>query len=46
MSIWLMNHQKLYNLYMSEKKEYKRLRASHIVPILEKAGILPEAESF
>ena len=46
MSIWLMNHQKLYNLYMSEKKEYKRLRASHIVPILEKAGILPEAERF
>ena len=46
MSIWLMNNQKLYDLYMSEKKENKRLRASHIVPILEKAGILPEGENF
>ena len=46
MSIWLMNHQQLYDLYMSEKKENNRLRASHIVPILEKAGILPEGESF
>ena len=46
MSIWLMNHQQLYDLYMSEKKENKRLRASHIVPILEKAGILPEGENF
>lgn len=46
MRVWLMNNQKLYDLYMSEKKENKRLRASHIVPILEKAGILPEGESF
>lgn len=46
MGIWLINHQELYDLYMSEKKENKRLRASHIVPILEKAGILPEGENF
>ena len=46
MRIWLINNQKLYDLYMSEKKENKRLRASHIVPILEKAGILPDVECF
>lgn len=46
MRIWLINNQKLYDLYMSEKKENKRLRASHIVPILEKAGILPDDECF
>lgn len=46
MRVWLINNQKLYDLYMSEKKENKRLRASHIVPILEKAGILPDGECF
>ena len=46
MGLWLINQQDLYNLYMSEKKESKRIRASHIVPILEQAGILPEGKSF
>ena len=44
MAILLLNHDDLYNEYKAEKKSSKRLRASHILPILVKAGIIPEEE--
>ena len=44
MAALLLNHDELYNEYKSEKNSSKRLRASHILPILTKAGIIPEDE--
>lgn len=44
MSALLLNHDDLYKEYLSEEKESKRIRASHILPILIKAGIIPEEE--
>lgn len=44
MALLLLNHDELYNEYKAEKKITKRLRASHILPILVKAGIIPEEE--
>ena len=44
MSILLFNHDNLYKEYLAEKKESRRIRASHILPILVKAGIIPEEE--